>query len=257
MVSSSLSSGTRGVVLPSIHEMFPEHLVSRTEQVSVPRTHLDRAPSPARKFSFDFLKRAPRGPSMQQSAARGPHAPLVPSCASVSSDGDGADDEDVNEEGNKNLKHVCPRCRKRFNRPSSLRIHVNTHTGATPFRCPYPTCGRGFNVNSNMRRHFRIHPSPAFEPPPPPGAFLHFASRISPPPPLYPTSRGSFGNPADSAWSIFSTAPSPSNRFFSAAPATSPSPASAYASGGAGGGGRRWTQPARIDYCQSDAHSQR
>jgi hypothetical protein len=28
-------------------------------------------------------------------------------------------------------KHVCPHCSKRFNRPSSLRIHVNTHTGAT------------------------------------------------------------------------------------------------------------------------------
>jgi hypothetical protein len=28
-------------------------------------------------------------------------------------------------------KHVCPTCFKRFNRPSSLRIHVNTHTGET------------------------------------------------------------------------------------------------------------------------------
>ncbi|PBK59250.1 hypothetical protein ARMSODRAFT_899515, partial [Armillaria solidipes] len=54
-------------------------------------------------------------------------------------------------------KHVCTICNKRFNRPSSLRIHVNTHTGATPFRCPFPGCGRGFNVNSNMRRHYRNH----------------------------------------------------------------------------------------------------
>ncbi|KAK0221226.1 hypothetical protein EDD85DRAFT_779571, partial [Armillaria nabsnona] len=54
-------------------------------------------------------------------------------------------------------KHVCTVCNKRFNRPSSLRIHVNTHTGATPFRCPFPGCGRGFNVNSNMRRHYRNH----------------------------------------------------------------------------------------------------
>jgi len=28
-------------------------------------------------------------------------------------------------------KHVCSTCFKRFNRPSSLRIHLNTHTGAT------------------------------------------------------------------------------------------------------------------------------
>ncbi|KAL0948789.1 hypothetical protein HGRIS_008919 [Hohenbuehelia grisea] len=54
-------------------------------------------------------------------------------------------------------RHVCPTCSKRFNRPSSLKIHVNTHTGATPFRCPMPDCGREFNVNSNMKRHYRQH----------------------------------------------------------------------------------------------------
>lgn len=26
-------------------------------------------------------------------------------------------------------RHICPHCDKRFNRPSSLKIHVNTHTG--------------------------------------------------------------------------------------------------------------------------------
>ncbi|KAK0447027.1 uncharacterized protein EV420DRAFT_1243439, partial [Desarmillaria tabescens] len=54
-------------------------------------------------------------------------------------------------------KHVCTVCNRRFNRPSSLRIHANTHTGATPFQCPFPGCGRQFNVNSNMRRHYRNH----------------------------------------------------------------------------------------------------
>ncbi|KAF8233164.1 hypothetical protein L208DRAFT_1060855, partial [Tricholoma matsutake] len=58
---------------------------------------------------------------------------------------------------NSGKRHVCPTCFKRFNRPSSLKIHVNTHTGATPFRCPWPDCGREFNVNSNMRRHYRNH----------------------------------------------------------------------------------------------------
>ncbi|KAJ7024893.1 hypothetical protein C8F04DRAFT_968392, partial [Mycena alexandri] len=54
-------------------------------------------------------------------------------------------------------KHLCPTCGKRFQRPSSLRIHANTHTGATPYSCPHPGCGRAFNVASNMRRHFRKH----------------------------------------------------------------------------------------------------
>jgi uncharacterized Zn-finger protein len=53
---------------------------------------------------------------------------------------------------------------------------VNTHTGdkrgqfpapspsihaylsrLLAFRCPFPNCGREFNVNSNMRRHYRKH----------------------------------------------------------------------------------------------------
>ena len=43
-------------------------------------------------------------------------------------------DEASDEEGpggGAGKKHICPTCLKRFNRPSSLRIHVNTHTGAT------------------------------------------------------------------------------------------------------------------------------
>ncbi|KAF7294582.1 CBM21 domain-containing protein [Mycena indigotica] len=56
-------------------------------------------------------------------------------------------------------KHVCMICSRRFNRPSSLRIHGNTHSGAMPFSCPHPGCGRAFNVKSNMRRHLRNHTS--------------------------------------------------------------------------------------------------
>jgi hypothetical protein len=29
------------------------------------------------------------------------------------------------------------------------------------FRCPHPSCGREFNVNSNMRRHYRNHTLPS------------------------------------------------------------------------------------------------
>ncbi|KAL6299981.1 hypothetical protein BKA93DRAFT_695685, partial [Sparassis latifolia] len=52
-------------------------------------------------------------------------------------------------------RHVCSLCRKAFNRPSSLATHMNSHTGAKPFRCP--ACGQLFSVNSNMLRHYRSH----------------------------------------------------------------------------------------------------
>ncbi|KAF8998212.1 hypothetical protein BDZ89DRAFT_970045, partial [Hymenopellis radicata] len=68
-------------------------------------------------------------------------------------------------------RHLCRLCHKRFNRPSSLRIHMNTHTGATPFPCPFPGCGRSFNVNSNMRRHYRNHNAGAPPPASPPAVF--------------------------------------------------------------------------------------
>lgn len=77
-------------------------------------------------------------------------------------------------------RHVCDTCGKAFNRPSSLAIHVHTHTGekrqspphitsirsltsvtVTAYACPFPGCGRRFNVNSNMRRHLRNHSSPS------------------------------------------------------------------------------------------------
>ncbi|CAG8437707.1 7759_t:CDS:2 [Diversispora eburnea] len=54
-------------------------------------------------------------------------------------------------------RYQCPFCAKRFSRPSSLRIHTYSHTGEKPFVCTEPGCGRKFSVQSNMRRHLRVH----------------------------------------------------------------------------------------------------
>ncbi|CED85450.1 related to c2h2 zinc finger protein flbc [Phaffia rhodozyma] len=59
----------------------------------------------------------------------------------------------------KEAKYECPHCQKRFNRPSSLRIHIYSHTGEKPFVCDVPRCGRQFSVQSNLKRHKKTHES--------------------------------------------------------------------------------------------------
>ncbi|KAG1881488.1 hypothetical protein C8R48DRAFT_766513 [Suillus tomentosus] len=59
--------------------------------------------------------------------------------------------------GPSSLKYECDYCGKGFNRPSSLKIHLNSHTGEKPFTCTFEGCGRSFSVLSNMRRHARVH----------------------------------------------------------------------------------------------------
>ncbi|KAI8091468.1 uncharacterized protein B0P05DRAFT_463314 [Gilbertella persicaria] len=54
-------------------------------------------------------------------------------------------------------KYSCSYCNKGFSRPSSLRIHTYSHTGERPFECPEVGCSRKFSVQSNMRRHLRVH----------------------------------------------------------------------------------------------------
>ncbi|KAG7450477.1 uncharacterized protein BT62DRAFT_514619 [Guyanagaster necrorhizus] len=44
-----------------------------------------------------------------------------------------------------------------FLRPSSLTVHIRTHSGDKPYQCPFPGCERDFNVKSNMHRHLKKH----------------------------------------------------------------------------------------------------
>lgn len=59
--------------------------------------------------------------------------------------------------GKTTRRFECEQCGKRFSRPSSVRIHMHTHTGEKPFKCPEPNCGRAFSVHSNLRRHQKSH----------------------------------------------------------------------------------------------------
>lgn len=186
MVSTSTPypQAAASVVLPSIHEMFPEHIMSRAaaparprvapatplSASAFPRSHFVPPPPPPPpipypSFSFDFLKSDPRGSSLEHIASSQPqlqaparrYRPAVQTqpreynlhshsqsqyvdfgftrraqSASAPSDWDVEIDMEVGVGGaEEEKKHVCPTCAKRFNRPSSLRIHINTHTGAT------------------------------------------------------------------------------------------------------------------------------
>ena len=117
------------VALPTLTSPSSEH----TEKTIV------REATPDRHFAPSAVKSQP--------LAYSPVDPLEsPSVVSFSmSDGSNASKLAVDDSGSyfqegagggifrvdgRGKKHQCPQCPKRFNRPSSLRIHVNTHTGA-------------------------------------------------------------------------------------------------------------------------------
>ncbi|KZV63802.1 hypothetical protein PENSPDRAFT_198784 [Peniophora sp. CONT] len=57
-------------------------------------------------------------------------------------------------------RYECEYCGKGFTRPSSLKIHIHSHTGERPYKCTFEGCERTFSVLSNMRRHARTHQHP-------------------------------------------------------------------------------------------------
>lgn len=73
-------------------------------------------------------------------------------------------------------RYSCEHCGKSFSRPSSLKIHIYSRelrciwlalfllilhgpkdTGEKPYKCTWPNCTRSFSVQSNLKRHAKVH----------------------------------------------------------------------------------------------------
>nr|GAT45445.1 predicted protein [Mycena chlorophos] len=132
-------------------------------------------PTPPRAMSYD--RNYPVPPTNYDPRLQPPHGyyppPLPPTLSTTIHGGPLADDRTpvaryqpsgmpgYAPQDASSAKYECTYCGKGFTRPSSLKIHLNSHTGEKPFVCPVDGCGRSFSVLSNMRRHARVHVAPA------------------------------------------------------------------------------------------------
>ena len=56
-------------------------------------------------------------------------------------------------------RHRCPYCSKGFALAQYLREHIHIHTGAKPFVCPHPGCGKQFRQAGKLSIHRKEHNS--------------------------------------------------------------------------------------------------
>uniref|UniRef100_A0A1Q3F0D3 Putative transcriptional repressor salm n=1 Tax=Culex tarsalis TaxID=7177 RepID=A0A1Q3F0D3_CULTA len=67
-----------------------------------------------------------------------------------------------------NDRYQCPRCDKTFTQEATLKVHLRTHTGITPFKCPL--CDLAFIRSDYLKNHLKKHIEDNGEDPGAPGA---------------------------------------------------------------------------------------
>ncbi|KAI0916027.1 hypothetical protein AcV5_003480 [Taiwanofungus camphoratus] len=92
-----------------------------------------------------------------QQRTRSPNPPSEGDSSTTASPSESKSSERIRPIQKKSKMHQCTVCSKLFPRPSGLATHMNSHSGAKPYKCPIPTCTKSFAVRSNAKRHLRTH----------------------------------------------------------------------------------------------------
>lgn len=151
----AISTNTLDLILQPTHHHHHHHHHSH-DQLSTPPSLY---PSSSTTTTTTCTS-APHSPTLSPTHHKIPQSPVSSDGASDSDSNDKTTTttkSSTNKDASSYNKYHCPYCDKGFSRPSSLRIHTYSHTGEKPFVCPEPGCSRKFSVQSNMRRHLRVH----------------------------------------------------------------------------------------------------